>query len=49
VYRSPYTDRVSNLYSHAASLYETVDRIMDYENARTRLSNLDLTTSAGGS
>lgn len=49
VYRSPYIDMVSNLYSHAASLYETVDTIMDYENARIRLSNLDLTTSAEGS
>jgi len=49
VYRSPYTDRVSNLYDHAESLYETVDTIMDYENARSRLSNLDVTTSAEGS
>ena len=49
VYRSPYTDRVSNLYSHAASLYETVDTIMDYENARVRLLNLDLSTRAEGS
>jgi hypothetical protein len=45
VYRSPYTDTVSNLYDHAESLYETVDTIMDYENARSRLSNLDVTTS----
>jgi len=49
VYRSPYTDRVSNLYDHAESLYETVDTIMDYENARSRLSNLDVTSSAEGS
>lgn len=49
VYRSPYTDTVSNLYNHAESLYETVDTIMDYEKSRSRLSNLDVMTSAEGS
>ena len=49
VYRSPYTDTVSNLYNHAESLYETVDTIMDNEKSRSRLSNLDVMTSAEGS
>lgn len=49
VYWLEYTETVNNLHSRAASLYETVDTIMDYENARIRLSNLDLSTSAEGS
>jgi DNA repair ATPase RecN len=49
VYQPPYTDTVGNLYNHAASLYETVDSIMDYENARIRLLNLDLPPSSEGS
>lgn len=49
IYWAPYTETVSNLYNHAASLYETMDTIMDYENARSRLSNLDLSTMAEGS
>ncbi len=49
IYWAPYTDTVSNLYNHAASLYETMDTVMDYENARSRLSNLDLSTMAEGS
>ncbi len=49
VYHPPYRDTVSNLYNHAESLYETVDTIMDYENARIRLLDLDLPPSSEGS
>ena len=46
VYWPPYTDTVNNIYNHATSLHETVDTILDYEQARTRLVDLDLSTSA---
>ena len=46
---SPYTNTVSSLYNHADSLYETVDTIMDYEESRMRLLDLDLPTSSEGS
>lgn len=49
VYFQPYSETVSNLSTHAASVYETVDTILDYENARMRLLDLDLSTSATGS
>jgi len=48
VERQPYTETVDDLYNHAASLYQTVDTILDYENARVRLERLELPTSAGG-
>jgi hypothetical protein len=40
---------VSNIYTHAASLYQTIDTILDYENARIRQDNLELPTSIEGS
>ncbi len=46
VYWPPYTDTVNNIYNHATSLHETVDTILDYEQARIRLVDLDLSTSA---
>ena len=49
VYQLPYSGTVSNLHNHASTLYETVDTIMDYEDARIRLVNLDLSTSVEGS
>jgi hypothetical protein len=49
IYLQPYSDTVNSLYTHATSLYETVDTIMDYEKAKGRLLNLDLATSAEGS
>ncbi|HTR65441.1 MAG TPA: hypothetical protein VMH85_06690 [Terriglobales bacterium] len=42
----PYTETVSDLYEHTHSLYQTVDTILDYENARVRLDKLDLPASA---
>jgi len=45
----PYTETVNDLYEHAASLYETVDTILDYENARVRLQELELPSPAQGS
>ena len=49
VHGTPYTDTVRNIYTHAASLYRTVDTLFDYENARMRLDNLGLPTSVEGS
>lgn len=46
VYWVPYSEAVENIYSHATSLHETVDTILDYEQARIRLVDLDLSTSA---
>ena len=46
VYWPPYSDTVTNIYNHATSLHETVDTILDYEQARIRLVELDLPTSA---
>jgi len=46
VYWPPYSDTVNNIYNHATSLHETVDTILDYERARIRLLDLDLSTSA---
>ena len=46
VYWPPYSDTVNSLYNHATSLHETVDTILDYEKARMRLLDLDLSTSA---
>ncbi len=45
VYGPPYSDTVNNIYNHATSLHETVDTILDYEQARIRLLELDLSTS----
>jgi hypothetical protein len=45
VYWPPYSDAVSNIYNHATSLHETVDTILDYEQARIRLLELDLSPS----
>lgn len=45
----PFTQTVNDLYEHAASLYETVDTILDYENARVRLQELELPSSEQGS
>lgn len=49
VYMLPYTETVGDLSGHAASLYETVDTLMDYEKARIRLLNLELPSSSEGS
>ncbi len=46
VYWAPYSEAVDNIYSHATSLHETVDTILDYEQARICLVDLDLSTSA---
>jgi DNA repair ATPase RecN len=46
VYWPPYSDTVNNIYNHATSLHETVDTILDYEQARIRLLDLDLSTLA---
>jgi hypothetical protein len=46
IHWQPYSETVDNIYSHATSLHETVDTILDYEQARKRLVDLDLSTSA---
>jgi hypothetical protein len=46
IHWQPYSNTVDNIYSHATSLHETVDTILDYEQARIRLVDLDLSTSA---
>jgi len=49
VYWPAYADRISNISSRATSLHETLDAILDYENARVRLDRLELLAPMEGS
>ena len=49
VHRPPYTESVKDIHKQAELLYQTLDVILDYQQARMRLENLDLPNSTGGS
>ena len=43
-----YIDSVSNVYAHANALHTKLDAILDYEDAKARLNNLELQPSSAG-
>ena len=49
VHWPPYSESVKDIHTQAKSLYQTVDVILDYQQSRMRLENLDLPTSTEGS
>ena len=49
VYWSSYAESINTISVYATALHESMDAILDYENARTRLHQLELLTPIEGS